>query len=71
LTIAGLSYLGIGIQPPTPDWGSMLAEAQVYMVRIPTLILAPGITIFIATLSVTMAGQGLMLMFDPQQRRTW
>jgi peptide/nickel transport system permease protein len=71
LTIAGLSYLGIGIQPPTPDWGSMLAEAQVYMVRVPTLILAPGLIIFITTLSVTMAGQGLMLMFDPQQRRTW
>lgn len=71
LTIAGLSYLGIGIQPPTPDWGAMLAEAQPYMVRIPSLIVSPGIVIFIATLSVTMAGQGLMLMFDPQQRRTW
>jgi peptide/nickel transport system permease protein len=71
LTIAGLSYLGIGIQPPTPDWGSMLAEAQVYMVRVPSLILSPGLIIFITTLSVTMAGQGLMLMFDPQQRRTW
>jgi peptide/nickel transport system permease protein len=71
LIIAGLSYLGIGIQPPAPDWGSMLAEAQVYMVRVPTLILSPGLIIFITTLSVTMAGQGLMLMFDPQQRRTW
>ena len=71
LIIAGLSYLGIGIQPPTPDWGSMLAEAQPYMVRVPTLILSPGLIIFITTLSVTMAGQGLMLMFDPQQKRTW
>ena len=71
LIIAGLSYLGIGIQPPTPDWGSMLAEAQAFMVRVPTLILSPGLVIFIATLSVTMAGQGLMLMFDPQQSRTW
>jgi ABC-type dipeptide/oligopeptide/nickel transport system permease subunit len=71
LTIAGLSYLGIGIQPPTPDWGAMLADAQAYMVRVPTLILSPGFIIFITALSVTMAGQGLMLMFDPQQRRTW
>jgi ABC-type dipeptide/oligopeptide/nickel transport system permease subunit len=71
LTIAGLSYLGIGIQPPTPDWGMMLAEAQKYMIQVPSLILAPGLIIFITTLSVTMAGQGLMLMFDPQQRRTW
>ncbi len=71
LTIAGLSYLGIGIQPPTADWGQMLADAQVFMVRVPTLILAPGLVIFLATLSVTMAGQGLMLMFDPQQSRSW
>jgi len=71
LIIAGLSYLGIGIQPPTPDWGYMLAEAQPFMVRDPLLILAPGFIIFITTLSVTMAGQGLMLMFDPQQKRTW
>jgi ABC-type dipeptide/oligopeptide/nickel transport system permease subunit len=71
LTIAGLSYLGIGIQPPTPDWGAMLADAQAFMVRVPTLILSPGLVIFITTLSVTLAGQGLMLMFDPQQRRTW
>ncbi|MFH2039447.1 MAG: ABC transporter permease [Chloroflexota bacterium] len=71
LTISGLSYLGIGIQPPIPDWGSMLAEAQAYMVRVPTLILSPGLIIFITTLGVTMAGQGLMLMFDPQQKRTW
>jgi peptide/nickel transport system permease protein len=69
LTIAGLSYLGLGAQPPTPDWGAMLAEAQPYMQRVPSLILAPGLTIFITTLSVTLAGQGLMLMFDPQQ--TW
>jgi peptide/nickel transport system permease protein len=71
LIIAGLSYLGIGIQPPTPDWGAMLAEAQPFMLRVPSLIVSPGIIIFIATLSVTMAGQGLMLMFDPQQQRTW
>lgn len=71
LIIAGLSYLGIGIQPPTPDWGQMLADAQPFMVRVPTLIIAPGLAIFITTLAVTLAGQGLMLMFDPQQRRTW
>jgi ABC-type dipeptide/oligopeptide/nickel transport system permease subunit len=40
-------------------------------VRDPTLILSPGLIIFVTTLSVTMAGQGLMLMFDPQQNRTW
>jgi peptide/nickel transport system permease protein len=68
LTIAGLSYLGLGAQPPTPDWGAMLADAQPFMQRVPSLILAPGLTIFITTLSVTLAGQGLTLMFDPRQR---
>lgn len=71
LTIAGLSYLGIGIQPPTPDWGQMLSDAQPFMLRTPGLLIAPGLAIFITTLAVTLAGQGLMLMFDPQQRRTW
>jgi peptide/nickel transport system permease protein len=70
LRIAGLSYLGLGAQPPTPDWGAMLSEAQPFMQRVPTLILAPGLMIFVATLSVTLAGQGLTLMFDPQQRRS-
>ena len=69
LMIAGLSYLGLGAQPPTPDWGAMLADAQPYMQRVPMLVLAPGLTIFATTLSVTLAGQGLTLMFDPQ--RTW
>lgn len=70
LTISGLSYLGLGAQPPTPDWGAMLAEAQPYMLRVPTFILTPGLTIFVATLSVTLAGQGLTLMFDPKGQQS-
>ena len=69
LIIAGLSYLGLGAQPPTPDWGAMLAEAQPYMQRVPSLMLAPGLTIFITALSVSLAGQGLSFMFDPKQRK--
>ena len=46
ITIAGLSYLGVGAQPPTPDWGAMLHEAQPYMRRAPFLALIPGATIF-------------------------
>jgi len=64
LTIAGLSYLGLGAQPPAPDWGAMLAEAQPYMMRFPILVLAPGLIIFATALSVVLAGRGLMLMFD-------
>lgn len=71
LAIAGLSYLGMGVPPPTPDWGAMLSEAQPYMLRLPTLILAPGLAISLASLSVTLAGQGLRLMSDPEQSHTW
>ncbi|MGB0386327.1 MAG: ABC transporter permease [Ardenticatenaceae bacterium] len=70
LTIAGLSYLGLGAQPPTPDWGAMIAEALPYMQRVPILLLVPSLTIFLTALSVTLVGQGLMLIFDPKQRRS-
>jgi len=61
IAIAGLSYLGVGAQPPTPDWGAMLAEAQPYMRRVPSLTLIPGAAIFVTALSVTLLGQSLML----------
>ena len=60
ITIAGLSYLGVGAQPPTPDWGAMLWEAQPYMRRVPSLTLIPGAAIFITALSVTLLGQRLI-----------
>ena len=59
ITIAGLSYLGVGAQPPTPDWGAMLWEAQPYMRRAPSLMLIPGATIFVTALCVTLLGQRL------------
>lgn len=68
LTVAALSYLGVGVQPPTPDWGAMLAEAQPYLLRMPSLLLGPALAIFITTLSVTLIGQALSLHLDPQQR---
>lgn len=70
LTIAGLSYLGIGVQPPTPDWGTMLADAQPYTHRSPLLLLTPAALIFITTLSVTLIGQCLNQFFDPLQHKT-
>ncbi|MFN3525119.1 MAG: ABC transporter permease [Paracoccus sp. (in: a-proteobacteria)] len=59
ITIGGLSYLGLGVQPPNPDWGLMLAEAQPYMERAPLLMIAPGAVIFLAALGVTWIGHGL------------
>lgn len=69
LIITGLSYLGLGAQPPTSDWGTMLAEAQPYMQRVPTLILAPGLTILFTTFCVNYAGQALSFIYDPFANR--
>jgi ABC-type dipeptide/oligopeptide/nickel transport system permease subunit len=59
ITVGGLSYLGLGVQPPESDWGAMLADAQLYMIRAPWLVIVPGLTIFLTALSVTLAGHGL------------
>lgn len=59
IIVGSLSYLGLGVQPPDSDWGSMLADAQPYMQLVPLLVIVPGATIFVTALSVTMAGQGL------------
>ncbi|MCU1656432.1 MAG: transporter permease, partial [Pseudonocardiales bacterium] len=59
ITVGSLSYLGLGVQPPQSDWGSMLAEGQSFMQQDPLLVATPGLAIFITALSLTMAGQGL------------
>jgi peptide/nickel transport system permease protein len=61
ITVGGLSYLGLGVQPPDSDWGAMLLDAQPYMERVPLLVLAPGAAIFLTALSVTLIGHGLEL----------
>ena len=64
ITVGGLSYLGLGVQPPDSDWAAMLADARPYMERLPLLAIAPGLAIFITALSVTMIGQGLEISAD-------
>lgn len=59
ITVGALSYLGLGVQPPDADWGSMLAAAQPYLTRQPGLVLYPGLAIFLTALSVTLIGQGI------------
>lgn len=59
ISVGALSYLGLGVQPPQSDWGSMLAAAQPYAARAPLTILAPGLVIFAVALSVTLLGQHL------------
>lgn len=69
ITVGGLSYLGLGVQPPDSDWGAMLLDAQPFMERLPSLGIIPGAAIFITALSVTMIGQGLDIKRTPQRRK--
>lgn len=63
---SGLSYLGFGVQPPTPSWGNLLATAQIYALRAPWLMIFPGLMIFLTTLSVNHIGDGLRDALDPR-----
>ncbi|WP_082713546.1 ABC transporter permease [Sporosarcina koreensis] len=64
ITEASLSYLGLGTQPPTPSWGSMLSTGQGYLEQAPWLGLFPGLFIFITVLSINLFGDGIRDMFD-------
>jgi peptide/nickel transport system permease protein len=66
LTESGLSFLGFGIQPPTPTWGNMLKDAQTYMTRYPWLAIFPGLMIFFVVISVNFVGDGLRDALDPR-----
>lgn len=68
LFAAGLGFLGIGVQPPTPEWGSMLGSARAYMMGKPHVATFPGIAIFLAVLSFNLLGDGLRDAFDPRSR---
>lgn len=64
---AGLSFLGIGIRPPTPTWGSMLLEAQPYITAAPWLLLAPAAALVVATAAATLGGDALRTQMQPDQ----
>jgi peptide/nickel transport system permease protein len=61
-----LSFLGLGVQPPTPSWGVMISSAQAYITDEPILTLFPGVAIFMATLSFNLVGDGLRDVLDPR-----
>jgi peptide/nickel transport system permease protein len=65
LTESGLSYLGFGVQPPTPSWGNILASAQTHVFQAPWLAIFPGLMIFITVLTINFIGDGLRDAFDP------
>ena len=64
-----LSFLGLGVQPPTPSWGTMLSSAQAFLSQAPYLALFPGVAIVLATLSFNLLGDGLRDVLDPKSVR--
>ncbi|DAB31937.1 MAG TPA: diguanylate cyclase [Sulfurospirillum sp. UBA11407] len=66
LEAAGLSFLGLGAQPPTPEWGAMLADSLQYITTAPWMIFYPGLAIFLTVLGFNLIGDGLMDVLDPK-----
>jgi len=66
---AGLSFLGLGVQPPTPSWGSMLSEGKNYIFEAPHLTLFPGFAIMIVVMSLNFLGDGLRDLLNPRTER--
>jgi peptide/nickel transport system permease protein len=65
ITESGLSYLGFGVQPPTPTWGNMLKNAQELMTRAPWTAIFPGLMIFVTVIAINFIGDGLRDALDP------
>ena len=65
---ATLSFLGLGIQPPTPSWGSMLSEAMPFMDKAPMMAIFPGVAILVTCLGFNLLGDGLRDVLDPRLR---
>lgn len=66
---ATLSYIGLGVQPPTPEWGAMLSEGKNYVTSFPHLLLFPGLAIGLTTLAINLMGDGLRDALDPKLRK--
>ena len=65
---AGLSFLGLGAQPPAPEWGSMLAAGRTYMLTAPWVATFPGLAILVTVVGSNLLGDGLRDLLDPRLR---
>jgi peptide/nickel transport system permease protein len=68
LYAAGLGFLGLGVQAPTPEWGSMLGSGRTYIFNAPHIVVAPGLAIFFAVLGFNFLGDGFRDVLDPRTR---
>jgi peptide/nickel transport system permease protein len=66
---AGLSFLGLGVQPPTPSWGNLIASGRDTLVNAPWVATAPGVALVLVVLAATLLGDALRDRLDPAQRR--
>ncbi|MFC4160942.1 ABC transporter permease subunit [Chitinimonas lacunae] len=69
LEAAALGFLGLGVQPPTPEWGTMLSSARDYIERAPWVVTMPGLTVLVSVLSINLMGDGLRDALDPKLKR--
>jgi peptide/nickel transport system permease protein len=69
LAISGLSFLGLGAQPPTPEWGTMLNDGRRFFLMAPQLMVYPGIAITLVVMGCNLLGDGLRDALDPRQQR--
>jgi peptide/nickel transport system permease protein len=69
LDIAALSFLGLGQQPPDPDWGSMLSDGRSYLLQNPMPAMAAGVAIMLAVIAFNLVGDGLRAQLDPRERQ--
>lgn len=70
LTAASLGFLGLGVRPPSPEWGTMLSEGRTYMQLAPHIAIFPGVAILITVIALNLLGDGLRDALDPKMKRT-
>lgn len=71
LALSALSFLGIGAQPPTPEWGAMLNEARSFFAQAPHMLIAPGLAVTVAVLALNLVGEGMRDLLDYREPYKW
>ena len=69
LDLAALGFLGLGVQPPTADWGAMLSEGREHLLISPNLAIAAGIAVMLSVIAFNLVGDGLRAHFDPKRKK--